>query len=1383
MAHTTPLGTGGTGGVQPTNPRVRLTMTASPPQYIWFKGERYQVQAFRRGTGGGADEDITNSRDWTKAGDAAMKAAEKVFIAHNEDFAQAKIVQVPLTGDLSTKEGDTFNPDQIKIGSSIQYARSVSNAPTESITIEPDDQAKIRDEIRKIGEETATWKDPTLAYQRSQQQGAATTQRTDTPPPQATPTDSTASNPSATPEIQLPQLTFAPPTPYQHDQGAALSSFLKSQQVSPATTPINTAQADKPASEAISAQLAQFNPAETHIPEALHKGAASYIANHLSNFANNPTDSEEMFTALKTQYDASTGNLAALKTKLKDGVARSTNIDDRDYSKLEHCLANRQPSQPLTPEEKLLVAKAFANLIYKTPHTDTQSYSKVYFKAMHAFFDTEKVGATMGFGGTEQSSGKSLVIVESTTTGDYKIWGRWPESGTLRPDRTAFILYNSTAGAGKFSGFSRTTGMDARNPLEPSVPQTGITTRPAYYTDRQDIETGGSGNCGAFALADAILQKNQTYYRTESDWKAALAQQKVGIRQNAMQFLFNHAEQFTTDELFPEVLESINESKSEIIMQQRSNGPALRALLDKEPGSLTPERKKWLVQLYAVYAVNEGKDLDKPFYLAHAMSTGQKIAIIQGNQIIFTAPPANKAVSVDDYLFVHYDGLGHFKSVNRNYTGTHTTPVLGDIISQYNSENTYLFARKAFLGSFAQPNTIAEKLSKLKTDDPRGYLALQEIAGVDLVNNAAAGHNIDDFIAALEGASGIEENNPAQLAAAIDEQIKVKSHLEARSLFLSALIKVKTTTPPPIAGSAEQQALITALDRLKKEDMAGYLSIRARLPHFDFDHIGNDTDMTALINNLTTATTLDGTAPDSIPGLYATEELRQQEIAKRKGSMLNEAGKHIFDTLNEPAHSHLKSRAEFLQELMKAPTGEDLDQLRKDDLESLRDKLAENDLNGYFAYRAFVATSPDIHNWEDIVTHRDNLIAAIQHSAEEERIIARANVIKAVQTEEPAQITAAVRALQPQEHLALEILIGKGELTPKQMTPELQAFIRSPNNVTILVNNFANWIHSPETRGLSNFLDAFITYKEQVRLAAERHEDHPPSGQYGEAYRGDRGLKALDPAAFLAIEDFRLHQPDHLETPNASMYLIYNKSVAEIKKAIADSRSAMTARTGFLGSLEKAKVPSTVIGEAATRDKQQKTASLAQAITQMQKFDIHGFLGLVQITKQTNPAAIAAYLINDGRNFQTLEHLFVPRLVNMTNESRREDQRGIYNPPLDQTIYSPALIARANLIQAAMKQPPVELGDLWNAVKVNDPVGALALGQLIYAIDKDTPNKIPSDTDVSTQPLQIAYGKAKIEEATARIAEIPASKWNDFLQLLATKQANEAADDLENIPT
>lgn len=312
--------------------------------------------------------------------------------------------------------------------------------------------------------------------------------------------------------------------------------------------------------------------------------------------------------------------------------------------------------------------------------------------------------------------------------------------------------------------------MGARNPLTQALPQTGITARPAYYENRQDIETGGRGNCGATALADAILQKNQTYYRTKSNWNSALGEQSVAVRNNAMTFLFHHADDFTKGSLFPQVLSAINDSLDEIRIQQLQNAKTLTELLQKPSGTLLPTEKKWLVQLYAVYAANEGKDLDKPFFLAHAVRTGQKIAIIQGNKIIFTAPPAEGAMTADDYLFVHYDGSGHFRSVNRDYTETPTT-TLNAIVSQYNSEHAYLFARQAFLKSFANPRTIQAKLVELKTADPHGYLALQEIVGVDVVNAAAQGTNVPDFIMALEAATNVGVDRPAELAAAIELQI------------------------------------------------------------------------------------------------------------------------------------------------------------------------------------------------------------------------------------------------------------------------------------------------------------------------------------------------------------------------------------------------------------------------------------------------------------------------------------------------------------------------------------------------------------------------------------------------------------------------------------
>ncbi|MBX3719655.1 MAG: hypothetical protein KF898_08415 [Parachlamydiales bacterium] len=1299
--------TGGTGGV-PSN--VHLNITAAPKQYIWYGGERYLVQAFQKGTGaGGTDLDITDARDWTEAGLAAMKAADKVFQRNSVNIAEVKTVQVPLTGEVSIEEGKTTQATNIKIGSNIQYAKTVTNKPTTPITLKPEDLQSIQDEITEIGQATATWKDPTLSHQRSQQQGAATSQRTDTPPPQATPTDSTASNPSTTPEIQLPQLTFAPPTPYQHDQGAALSSFLKSQQTGSATSPINTHQENKPASETISAQLAQFNPAETHTPEALHKGAASYIADHLSNFANNATDSEEMFTALKTQYDASTGNLAALKTKLKDGAARSTKLGDSEYSTLESCLANKTASQ-LSPEEKLLVVKAFANSIHKTQHTDQQSYPKVYFKAMHAFYDTKKVDTTLGiFGGREEGSGKSLVIVERTATGDYKIWGRWPESGVLRPDRTAFILYNSTAAGGKYSGFSRTTGMDARDPLQLSAPQTGITTRPAYYTDCQDIETGGSGNCGAFALADAILQKDETYYRTDSDWKAALAQQKVGIRQNAMQHLFNHADQFTTDDLFPVVLESINTSLSEIFSQQPSNALTLRKLLDKPPGALTPEQKKWMVQLYAVYATNEGKDLDKPFFLAFAMSTRQKVAIIQNNRIVFTAPLLDQAISKDDYLFVHHDGGNHFRSINRSYTATHTSPSLDAIISQYNNENTYLFARKAFVKSLAYPGTIPEKLSKLKTDDPHGYLTMQEIAGSDVVKAAAEGTDIDSFLEAVSSKD-------------IEQEIRLHSNLQARANFLSKLIEAKTNRPASEdLHSPIQAELRTALGQMKDTDTAGYMYFRTLITRGDnYATIPDHLNMTPLLDmDLHITTTLDGTDSGTIPD----PDARQKEIASRKASMLAEAGATITEHFIDEDNSAEKARAEFLQTLMKMPTDREPDVTNTSLLKSTLDGLAKNDPAGYFAFSAFVTGNRDVTTggWAPYIAKRDALLGHIMRYHDDKRITAQANVITAVQAKNPEEILAAVQHLQQnfaQDYLALENVMHKGALTPEEMSEELQTIMNNPTDAAKLPEFFAFQIRNPRTAALYSFLTEFNRYKEALG-----RDSYSSSHNYNAAYRRD--LIEAYPTAHLAIEDlFYSRGEDHRGELNASMHAVKNIDAAVIQKHIVDSEKTMIARDQFLAMLHSQKETPSL----------QNMSKLQIAITKMQTDDVHGFLGLVHITKKTNPAEIAAELVK--ASFETTYKQFVPN-------PGTEDLRN--------TIYDPIPFSQAKLIQAAKMDPPAITEELLNA----NLHASLVLGLLVYKPPvSDAPSTTPSPHEKAQQGLALIREAIRGNQLTPLLKDV-----------------------------
>ncbi|MBS0652860.1 MAG: hypothetical protein JSR39_04945 [Verrucomicrobia bacterium] len=1342
--------TGGVGGGQPSNVSLRLTQAGPQKQYFTYKGKTYMVQAMQKNASTGQfTTDITPDRDWTEAGKHAMEAADKVFQKENVKLAEVKTIHVPLTGtvNLSSTPSATALPP-VNIGDQISWSRTVTNTPEETpIDITLETRALIQAEISKISNETAQWRDPTKLYTQTDQSGSAASTRTQTPP-QSTPTEPpSASDSTAT--IPLPPLTFTGPAPYTHDREAALSSFLKSQQTGGAASSINSHQQHLPATAAISAQLAQFNPAVNHTPEDLHKGASKRISEHISDFANDPTDSAEMFTALQTLYSAPTSTPERIKELLekKSGFAWPNKINDQDYRTLQQCLANKNASE-LSSEDRIIVAKAFANLIHNTPHTDTQSYPKVYFKAMHAFYDKEKVGGYVGgFGGTEQGSGKSLVIVERTDTGDYKIWGRWPDSGILRPDQTAFVLYDSNATGGKFSGFSRTTGMDARDPLEPARPQTGVTARPSYYTDtdEQGIETGGEGNCGALALADAILQKLETYFRTKSDWEASLKQQKVGIRNNAMRHLFERADNFTTDQLFPEVLSSIIDSKNDIFLQQRPHAATLRALLDKPPGTLLPAEKKWLVQLYAVYAANEGKDLDKPFFLAHAALTGQKIAIIQDNKIVFTAPPAREAITADDYLFVHYNGSNHFKSVNRNYTATVTLPSLNDIVSQYNSENAYLYVRSTFLNSFSNPSTIPEKLADLKAADPHGYLTLQQIASATVVDRAAEGHAVEDFITALEAATDVESGHPVELAAAIELQIKTNTALEARAKFLKALIEARTTVPAPAHNTPVQHKLIDALKTLKKDDIAGYLIIRTQLPTFDFDNIdytNRTTDMTRLIAiDLNISTVLDGTEPTTVPVPFATEELRQKEIAKRKGLMMIEGGKGIAGILDDPNNAHLKVRAEFFEALKTAPTGsltEQIDELAKD--------LSTKDPYGYFAFKAYRTSHPDIPSWEAYVA---SVMTAIVNPGHDEhlRIKAQADIIKAVLAEE--EIDGKLHILKhdhPQDYLALEIAVGKGELPPRQMSLALKEIKDlSESALSNLTHSFAASIHSPATKSLHDFL-----------VALSRHiiNERRSTGELRIAYEGgDKpdNLKNQDYASYLAIEDLYLKATDKRDARN-SLVFAGQHEVAEIKKAIADSRTAMTARVGFLNALKAAKESPTTT----------TTPALQKAISMMQQDDIHGFLGLVEKTKKTQPNEIAAELLKAELSLETVQAFIAP------------NSEG----PLENTIYDPALLARANLMQAARKEPHHAItAELWTAVKDNDPLGALILGQLIYEIDR------PTDTDYSATATQIAYGKAKIEEKPERIAEISQTKWNEFVQLLATKKATADEDDLEPIGT
>jgi len=1389
MAHTTP--TGGTSGV-PTNVHLNITAAPKPPkQYIWYGGERYLVQAFQKGAGaGGTDLDITDHRDWTEAGFAAMKAADKVFQRNSVNIAEVKTVQVPLTGEVSIEEGKATQAANIKIGSNIQYAKTVTNKPTTPITLKPEDLQSIQDEITEIGQATATWKDPTFSHQRSQQQGAATSQRTDTPPPQATPTDSTASNPSATPEIQLPDLP-ALPTATPASQNALLSTFLKSQ-VSPGSTdPIQATCRNTSAAASLAEQINQIRPGSPPVTaDSLQKGAAKHIVDNPSSYRSD-SDIADMLQVLKKSYDSVSRDATLLRAVVRQGAKE---IKESDYATLPSIL-DRAETGTLIDSEKTLVATAYANYLHNTPATpDTNASANVFFKAALAFVNAPPSGIS-GIGAfisREPPQRPIHLVIATEKDGNYETHFRDPASGRLDSNQTAFILFNENplTPIGKYSAFNR-VAMTTRDPFTELPRQLASSaTRPAYYpAGILNIETGGGGNCAASALADAVMQKDSKYYSSSADWHTQLESDKTQIRQRAMGYMYDHPEDFLVKvndiNMFDQVKSGITDSLVDIRSAYPAQAQTLNALIRKP--NCTVEEKKWLIKLYAHYSSQKNNDLDTPFFMAYAKATNTKIALIDRdtNKIFFVTPMPDKAIDASEYLFVRFE-TGHYQSINRETNTPAHTPsapgsaFLDQIVARYNDSHASTIAIRGFLGSISDTDTLQENLSNLKLKAPAAYLALQELVDPDLLKGVLERNEIDPFIAALTQAARPTGDTPEALATAVDTVFTRRSDLQARANFLTKLIEARTSRPgSDDVNSAIQNDLRAALTRMKNEDTAGYMYFRTQLVG-NKGEVPDDLNLTQLFDmDLNIATNLDRT--DS--GTITDADLRQKEIAKRKASMVAEAGGTVAGYYKEAGHSAESARAEFFTALMKVSTSSStLSESTIGDLERHVSQLALLDPNGYFAYRSYLASHPESNSWKALVDNRDRAMTEIFTLIAAPRIEAQANVIKAVQTEEAVQLRQAVEQLEPQEHFALEYTIGKGELTAEQMATELTAFIHS-KDISTLTSGFADWIHSPATKEL---FDRFIPALELHRGLLERNPDANPH-EYNGAYSGTSipatpGLKGANFPAYLAIEDMYLRAEDHREVLHASYYAAKHKTTAEVKKAIADSAVAMNSRAKFLNILKRVKAPSAAIGATAiAQEKSKKIQDLGNAIADMQKNDIQGFLGLVQITKKTDPTAIAQFLFEDGRDYNHLEHLFVPYVEGFVGQE--ENRRAVYAPTLDQTIYSPALIARANLIQAAMKQPHAITKELWDAVKANDPVGALALGQLIYAIDKDTPHKIPAETDVSTQPLQIAYGKAKIEEDTARIAQIRANKWNDFLQLLATKQANEAADDLENIPT
>ncbi|MBS0649793.1 MAG: hypothetical protein JSR93_01400 [Verrucomicrobia bacterium] len=1351
MSHTPPVGQ--PGGVPIPNPSVRLTMTASPPQYIWFKGERYQVQAFQRGNGGSPDQDITNTRDWTKAGEAAMKAAEKVFQSHSKDIAEAKIVQVPLTGALSTKEGDTTDENNIKIGSSIQYARSVSTTPTESITIEADDQTKILEEIKTIGEETAKWKPvPTSTSQRPQQQSSSTTPRTDTTV-QQTPsnTDSTASNPSAASEIKLPALPTLPTTT-RASENALLSSFLKSQ-VNPGSRDcIHATCRNTSAVESLAAQINQIRPSSPPVTaDSLLKGAAKHIVDNPASYRSD-SDIAEMLKVLRTTYDSPNRDADRLQTRVREGAKE---IKLRDYQEQNlPSILNRPEPVTLTEKEKTLVATAFANYLHNTPTTpDTDTSPNVFFKAALAFVNAPPSGLS-GIGAfiTSTPTQRPIHLVIATEKDEnYEMHFRDPANGRLDSSQTAFILFkeNPVGDTGKYSAFNR-VAMTTRDPFTELPRQLASSaTRPAYYPAGQlNIETGGGGNCAASALADAALQKDSKYYSSPADWHTQLESDKTQIRQRAMGYMYEHPEDFLVEvngiDIFEQVRSGITDSLTDIRSTYPAQAQTLSTLMRKTT-PYTPEEKKWLIKLYAHYSFQKDNDLDTPFFMAYAKATNTKIALIHRNtnDIFFVTPMPDKAIDASEYLFVRFE-TGHYQSINREVnTPAHTAPLPGSafldqIVTRYNASHASTIAIRGFLGSISQTDTLKDHLSNLKLKAPDAYLTLQELVGPDLLAGVLEDDQIDQFIAALTEKTNPAGNTAEALPTAVDVAFNGRTDLQARANFLSKLIEARTSRPASEAPDSQiQQELRTALSQMKDADTAGYMYFRTLIVRGDsYATILDRANMTPLFDmDLQIETNLDGT--DS--GTLTDPDARQKEIASRKASMLAEAGATIAEHFINEDNSAVKARAEFLQTLMKMPTDREPDGTNTSLLSSKFDAFGQNDPAGYFAYWAFVKENPDVMTggWAPYIAKRDALLGYIMRYHDDDRITAQANVISAVRAEDehPGQILAAVQHLQQhfsQDYLALENVFHKGALTPANMSDELKTR-KTSQEVTSLQLQFASQCNDPKTAALHTFLTEFKSYKEALI-----DNEYAPSHTYNGAYR-EFSIKY--PSACLAIEDMFYYRGEtHQAEVNASMHAVKNIDAATIQKRIYDSEKIMNARANFLSMLKGQK----------DNPSPENIRKLQQAIKLLQTDDVHAFLGLVHITKKTDPAEIATEL---------------DRFPNETTLRKLVPQPGTAN--LSNTIYDEIPFNQAKIIQAAKTDPSTLSEDLLGT----NLHAASVLACLVY--EYNPPSEEP-DHELSPQE-KAEQGRAIIREARDRHKLFEKVEQAEYVERLLTTHMDEDA--------
>jgi hypothetical protein len=266
----------------------------------------------------------------------------------------------------------------------------------------------------------------------------------------------------------------------------------------------------------------------------------------------------------------------------------------------------------------------------------------------------------------------------------------------------------------------------SRSAPEPIEPKRGTSTH--HKSDELFHDVPRDGNCLFSALVDQRFQLSGATFTNQDAWKQALATNQAVLRYRLADKLIKNIDKICLSH--PDIISQCVASlyQEELHTLQKHLGKdvltAIQGLRGQSVNILTPEQKKWLLNVYAVFISKN------QIYGGNAAIDGcsiiskNRIAIIEEGIIKQVYPSSDKELALDkDTLFILREGE-HYKSANRSQTAH-----LNNLICNYNNKLTV----RDLISSIDEhtTSTAAQReayLNKIKAANLHLYYALGAIA-------------------------------------------------------------------------------------------------------------------------------------------------------------------------------------------------------------------------------------------------------------------------------------------------------------------------------------------------------------------------------------------------------------------------------------------------------------------------------------------------------------------------------------------------------------------------------------------------------------------------------------------------------------------------------